>query len=135
MFANRNKSTELAVNSTTTVGAGTTITGDLESAGDIRVDGILRGNIKTTAKVLVGQEGKVFGDIDAGMADVTGSVVGQIRVKGLLQLREQGSIQGDIHTTQLQVEPSATFNGSCHMGGSVVGLSSNSASSGQVVNQ
>lgn len=134
MFANRNKTPDMAMNSTTTVGAGTVIHGNLESSGDIRIDGTLHGNIRTTAKVLIGHDGKVLGDIEAGQADVTGSVVGKVQVKGLLQLREKGSIQGDIHTAQLQVEPTATFNGSCHMGGSVVDLASSHAGA-MAVNQ
>ena len=136
MFANRNKTPELAMNSTTTVGAGTSIHGNLESNGDIRIDGTLHGNIRTSAKVLVGHEGKVMGDIEAGQADITGSVVGKVHVKGLLQLREKGAIQGDIHTAPLQIEPSASFNGSCHMGGSVVDLAvSHSHTGSMAVNQ
>ena len=136
MFANRNKTPDMAMNSTTTVGAGTSIHGNLESSGDIRIDGTLQGNIRTSAKVLIGHEGKVMGDIVAGQADVTGMVVGKVQVTGLLQLREKGSIQGDIHTAQLQVEPTATFNGNCHMGGSVVDLASSHSHSGSMaVNQ
>jgi cytoskeletal protein CcmA (bactofilin family) len=68
----------------TLIGAGTTIKGDLISNGDVRIDGTLIGNISGSAKVLIGQEGVVQGDIeDAG---------------------------------KLQIEPSVTFNGQCHMG-------------------
>ena len=46
----------MPANASTMIGAGTTITGDLESNGDIRIDGILKGNLKGKAKIIVGAE-------------------------------------------------------------------------------
>jgi len=49
---------------TSLIGTGTTITGDIASNGDVRIDGVLKGNIRGTAKILIGQDGVVEGDIE-----------------------------------------------------------------------
>ncbi|MFZ4058327.1 MAG: bactofilin family protein [Ferruginibacter sp.] len=123
MFNPKTRSTEPSTGSTTIIGAGTTITGNIQSLGDIRIDGTLVGNLSSTAKVLVGNEGVIQGNLKAEQADILGKVTGEVRVKDLLQLKEKCIVQGDIYTGKLQVEPSATFNGNCHMGANVVEIS------------
>ena len=120
MFAPKNKAGEPAQSSTTIIGAGTVITGDIESNGDIRIDGTLVGNLHSKAKVLIGQEGVVEGDINGQQADIMGKVTGMLRIRELLQLKGRCVVTGEIYTGRLEVEPTATFNGSCHMGANVV---------------
>jgi len=43
-------------------------------------------------------------------------------IKEVLQLRGKCNVDGDIFAGKLEVEPSATFNGRCHMGANVVEL-------------
>jgi cytoskeletal protein CcmA (bactofilin family) len=100
----------------TLIGAGTTIKGDLISNGDVRIDGTLIGNISGSAKVLIGQEGAVQGDIEGQQADIQGKVTGKLHIRELLNLRGDAIIRGNIHAGKLQIEPSVTFNGQCHMG-------------------
>jgi cytoskeletal protein CcmA (bactofilin family) len=120
MFNSKSKTNELPIGSTTIIGAGTIIKGDIESTGDIRIDGSLIGNLKTRAKVLIGQEGIVDGDITGANADIMGKVTGFVKISELLQLRGKSIVTGEIQTGKLEVEPTASFNGSCQMGASVV---------------
>jgi cytoskeletal protein CcmA (bactofilin family) len=69
----------------------------------------------------------VEGDINGNQADVVGKVSGNIRAKELLQLRGESVVEGNLYAGKLQIEPSATFNGQCHMGGNVVGMTNNEA--------
>ena len=85
----------------TLIGSGTTITGDLVSNGDIRIDGTLNGNISGTAKVVLGATGVVLGDINCNQADIQGKVTGKLMVKDMLYLRGEASIEGDIHAGRL----------------------------------
>lgn len=101
----------------TIIAAGTTLKGDINSSGDIRIDGSLEGNIHCSAKVVIGSNGSVTGDISGGQADIMGKVTGTIRVKELLQLKGGSQVQGNLHASKLQIEPSANFNGQCHMTG------------------
>jgi cytoskeletal protein CcmA (bactofilin family) len=118
MFNAKSKSDSVIGTSTgnTLIGAGTTIKGDLISNGDVRIDGTLIGNISGTAKVLIGQEGVVQGDIEGQQADIQGNVTGKLHIRELLNLRGDAIIRGNIHAGKLQIEPSVTFNGQCHMG-------------------
>jgi cytoskeletal protein CcmA (bactofilin family) len=119
MFKGKSKSEFFAettgTNAASLISAGTTLTGDINSNADLRIDGTLVGNINSTAKVIIGANGTVKGDINGQQADILGRVTGAVKVKELLQLKGSSVIQGNIHAGKLQVEPTATFNGECHM--------------------
>ena len=97
------------------IGAGTSLKGDITSNGDLRIDGSLTGNIHCTAKVVIGANGVVEGDINGQQADIMGKVSGTIKVKDLLQLKGGSVVNGNLQAAKLQIEPSASFNGECHM--------------------
>ena len=97
------------------IGAGTSLKGDITSNGDLRIDGTLVGNIIGSAKVIIGSNGAVEGDISCQQADIMGNVSGSIKAKELLQLKNGSVVKGNISAGKLQVEPAATFNGQCHM--------------------
>ena len=124
MFNSKSKSSFDANpgNTSTMIGAGTTITGDMESNGDIRIDGILKGNLKGKAKIIIGADGVVEGNIEGLQADIMGHVTGTIKVQELLFLHGKTQVNGDIYAGKLQIEPTAAFNGNCHMGANVVEL-------------
>lgn len=98
------------------IGAGTEITGDVNSNGDIRIDGILTGNLKTAGKVVIGETGKVNGEIDCKNSEVLGEIHGKIKVSDLLSLKATSKIFGDILTKKLAIEPGSKFTGNCKMG-------------------
>lgn len=104
----------------TIIGAGVIISGNIESDGDIRIDGILKGNLSSRAKILLGPEAVVEGDIKANQADILGRVLGKVWVNDLLYLHGKATIEGNIHTSKLQIDATASFNGACHMGANVV---------------
>lgn len=110
---------------TTLIGAGTTLKGDITSNNDLRVDGTVLGNIKCLAKIVIGSSGIVEGDITGNQADIVGKVTGNVRSKDLLQLRGNCVVKGNLYAGKLQLEPTATFNGECHMGANVVEMNSN----------
>lgn len=115
---------DAAFGSTTIIGAGTVINGDIKSDGDIRIDGTLIGNVSSASKILIGPDGAVNGDVKGQHADVSGKVTGKLKVADLLQLRDKANVQGDISAGKLQIDPTATFNGQCHMGANIVELNS-----------
>ena len=117
MFNSKGKP-ETEINMTTgntLIGSGTTITGDIVSKFDIRIDGIFKGNITGDSKVILGQDGSVDGDINCVQADIMDNVKGNIVVKELLNLRGKANVTGDIYALKLQIEPTVTFNGKCIM--------------------
>ncbi|HQV06514.1 MAG: polymer-forming cytoskeletal protein [Chitinophagaceae bacterium] len=112
-------------NGTTFIGAGTSLNGDIESKNDLRIDGTVKGNISSSAKIIIGVHGFVEGNIMGNQADVVGKVTGDIRAKELLQLKGNAIVTGNIYAGKLQIEPSASFNGQCHMGANVVEIHKN----------
>lgn len=98
------------------LGKGTSISGDIVSNGDFRIDGDLKGSINSKGKVVVGNSGNVKGDIVCQNADISGTVSAKVVVSELLSLKSTAKIFGDIVTTKLAIEPGALFTGTCTMG-------------------
>ena len=98
---------------------GTTITGDVKSNGDFRIDGTLKGTLSVKGKLVVGPSGRIEGQIECQYADVSGEIKGKINVSELLMLRASAKINGDIFTGKIAIEPDAQFTGNCSMGGIV----------------
>jgi cytoskeletal protein CcmA (bactofilin family) len=129
MFNSKNKTDmqtpTTSTNGATLISAGTTLKGDISSNNDLRIDGTIIGNIQSSAKIVIGANGVVQGDIAGNQADIVGKVNGNIRAKELLQLRGESIVTGNLYAGKLQVEPTATFNGQCHMGANIVEMNNN----------
>ena len=106
-------------NSSNTIGKGTFLEGNVETYGNIRIEGKVNGNVKSKSKVALGPSSFVQGNVIAQNADLEGEVKGRIEVAELLVLKATAVIHGDIVTGKLVVEPGAVFNGTCKMGAAV----------------
>ncbi|MFN4233351.1 MAG: polymer-forming cytoskeletal protein [Bacteroidia bacterium] len=104
------------------IGPGTVIKGDIDTNGDIRIDGSIEGTIKVKGKLVVGNTGKIVGDIQCQNAEVFGEILGQISVNELLSLKASAKMNGDIVTNKLSIEPGAVFSGTCKMGAVIKGI-------------
>ncbi|WKN29996.1 polymer-forming cytoskeletal protein [Porifericola rhodea] len=122
MFSNNQKEkvkTEEVSNSSSIIGKGTSVQGDLNTVGNIRIEGDVKGNVTCKSKIALGQSSYVEGTVLAQNAEIAGEIQGSIEISELLILRPTAVIHGDIVTNKLIVESGATFNGSCRMGVSV----------------
>lgn len=106
-------------NSTNTIGKGTVLEGNIETYGNIRIEGKVIGNIKSKSKIALGHSSHVQGNIIAQNADLEGEVKGRVEITEMLVLKATAVVHGDIITGKLVVEPGAVFNGSCKMGASI----------------
>src|SRR6476620_1568867 len=120
LFSAKTKEQVQPTGGTTIIGNGVTLTGDINSTADIRIDGVLKGNVVSTARVLVGAGGVIEGDMQCLQADFMGKIKGNIKTKEILSLRGDAHVFGDIFAGKLQVEPTANFNGRCFMNSNVV---------------
>ncbi|MCL1821441.1 MAG: polymer-forming cytoskeletal protein [Prolixibacteraceae bacterium] len=98
------------------ISKGTQITGDIVAESDIRIDGYLKGNIKSKGKLVVGTTGQIEGEIECNTVEVSGNVNGKIITHDLLTLKSTANVTGDIQATKLSIEPGSIFTGSCTMG-------------------
>lgn len=95
----------------------TKIIGNIESDGDIRMDGVLEGKLNCKGRVVIGPEAKIKGTIYARNAEILGNVEGEITVIDLLSLKASAVITGDLVMGKFSVEPGARFTGNCKMNG------------------
>src|SRR5262245_56683323 len=109
----------------TLVSAGTTLKGDINSKSDLRIDGAVIGNVSSASKIVIGANGSVEGNISGNQADVVDKVTGNIKTKDLLQLRGECVVKGNLYAGKLQIEPTAMFNGQCHMGSAAASSENN----------
>lgn len=114
-------------NSSNTIGKGTVLEGNIETYGNIRIEGRIIGNVKSKSKIALGNSSNIQGNIIAQNADIEGEVKGKIEISELLVLKATAIINGDIVTGKLVVEPGAVFNGSCKMGAAVKDIKGDNA--------
>ncbi len=103
----------------TVVGPSVKIQGDLNSEGNIRIEGQVTGKIKTSQSVLVNQGAKIAADVFAGNAVIGGEIQGNMKITGHLILQATAKISGDITCQILRVEDGAQFSGKCAMNGAI----------------
>ncbi len=116
MFQKVNKSSAVESSSINLIGNGTHISGDINSNGDVRIDGTLKGNLSISGKLVVGPSGNIEGNVTCQNADISGEIHGKVTVSELLSLKSSAKLLGDIITGKISIEPSATFTGTCNMG-------------------
>lgn len=102
------------------IAQGTHIQGDIESAGDFRIEGSVNGTVKAKGKIVVGVSGSVEGQVICQSADISGKAKIKLEVSELTALRATCEFKGDIITKKISIEVGAVFSGTCQMSSSVV---------------
>lgn len=87
------------------------VNGNLESEGDLQVDGIIEGDIKTQ-KLTISKTAVVRGSIEAEVVMVAGQVTGQVKARQVT-LSKSAKVIADVTQEQLHIEPGAYFEGNC----------------------
>jgi len=127
MFNKSKESSSMANNSGASVSTGinslgtaTKIIGDLTADNDIRLDGVLQGNIVCGGKLILGPKGKITGEVQCQNAVIEGHIDGVLKVKDHLHLKETAKVKGEIYTGKMQFQTGARFDGKCEMGGQTI---------------
>src|ERR1700744_6297619 len=93
------------------VSADLTIKGNLNSAGEIQLDGVVNGDIRCKA-LIVGVKGSVTGEVTAQTVRMHGAIKGMIRAKSVF-LASTARMSGDVEHESLAIEPGAYMEGHC----------------------
>jgi cytoskeletal protein CcmA (bactofilin family) len=101
----------------TIVGAGARLEGNVVSAGNLRIDGQVKGQINAEGDVALSAQSQVDADIRAQNVSVAGRFKGNIQVKGKAHLARGGRIDGNITSKTLVVEEGGVFHGQSIMDG------------------
>lgn len=112
----------------TIVGAGARLEGNVVSAGSLRIDGQVKGQINAEGDVALSPQSQVEADIRAQNVSIAGAFKGNVIVKGKALLARGGRVDGNITSKTLVIEEGGVFHGQSIMDGS--GSSSPSARAG-----
>ena len=93
------------------ISADLSIEGNLNSAREIQVDGVVNGDIRCKA-LIVGVKGSVVGEVVAQTVRMHGAVKGMIRAKSVF-LASTARMSGDVEHESLAIEPGAYMEGHC----------------------
>ena len=91
----------------TVIGADTTITGSIRAQGTVLVDGRVDGNIETDTLVVIGEDGRVIGNIYASSVICRGIIVGDIVAEEEVELLAMASLNGTVRAPLFSVDDSA----------------------------
>jgi cytoskeletal protein CcmA (bactofilin family) len=95
----------------TVVGAGARLEGNVVSAGSMRIDGHVKGQINADGDVTLSPESQVEADIRALNVTIAGRFRGNIMVKQKAHLASGGRVDGNITSKSLVVEEGGVFHG------------------------
>jgi len=101
---------EVHASKVTVLSLGFELTGDVISKNDIRADGLLRGNIRTDKRVVVGEKASITGDILADEISISGVVVGDLFINGETTIYPNAKVSGNILTNQIFIHKGADLN-------------------------
>ena len=95
---------------------GVVVRGEVETKGDLRLDGKLEGKIRVTDRLTIGASGAVNAEVEANEVIIMGRFEGAIRAKTRLELRKGAHVLGDVQSPSLVVEEGVFFEGHSKMG-------------------
>ena len=98
------------------VGNGTTLTGEANFKGMLRVDGGLSGRVASAdGTLIVSTNGRVDANVEVAVAQIFGTVNGDITATKRIEMGRVAKVTGNIQTPALVIESGAVFEGSCRM--------------------
>lgn len=94
---------------------GTELDGNLNVNGSVRIDGKLKGKVKATEKIVIGQTGIIDGELRAKDINLSGRCKGTISVENSCVLQKTAEFEGDIKCNKLIVEDGVVVDGNIIM--------------------
>lgn len=115
MFAKADPKPAAAPRSETLIGAGTVLAGDIVFSGGLRIDGEVRGNVRAldslSGTLVIGELGRIEGDVDAARVIVNGAVTGRVAASEFIRLQSKARIACDVVYGQAEIHRGAVVSG------------------------
>jgi len=92
------------------------VIGQIYIEGDLRVGGVVEGEVEVTGDVAIDDLAKVKASVTARDISISGSVVGAVVARKRLEVTRSGSLIGDVRVARLNIQDGATFSGKVSMG-------------------
>jgi len=97
------------------LGEGTELKGELSFTNGLRVDGSVKGKVRSEAVLEIGPAGKVEAEIEVRRILIRGEFRGAIHASDRVEICKDGKVVGDIFSPCLIIEAGAIFDGTCNM--------------------
>jgi len=113
MFSNKTvKQTEIA----SLIGVTTSVTGNIEFSGGLRIDGTVKGSVHCVdgekgGMLVVSESGHIEGEVRAGHLVVAGRIEGPVCAANLIELQPKARIAGDVRYRALEMHHGAVVEG------------------------
>ncbi|HTX87094.1 MAG TPA: polymer-forming cytoskeletal protein [Candidatus Nanoarchaeia archaeon] len=95
----------------TIIGPSVMVKGNFNSTGNIVIEGVLKGGVKTAGNIYIGNHANITADLEAKSARIGGEVKGNLKIEGQLQIVSSAKIFGDIECSLLSIDSGAVING------------------------
>jgi cytoskeletal protein CcmA (bactofilin family) len=97
------------------LGEGAELDGEISFTNGLRVDGVVRGKVKSEAALVIGPAGKVDAEVSVKKIAISGEFHGVIHASDRVEINRDGKVYGDIFAPCLIIEAGAIFEGRCNM--------------------
>ena len=94
----------------------TMIQGSFTAEQDVRLDGVIKGDVRCSKRLVLGETGKIEGKVHAETAVIQGTIKGELVIQDLLQLKSSGLIDGNLQAKSILVEEGGRYLGECRIG-------------------
>jgi cytoskeletal protein CcmA (bactofilin family) len=81
--------------------------GNISAENDIRIEGIIQGDVSTSKKIVVGKTGQIIGNVKASNLHVLGEIIGEIYISDLVRIGSSAVVNGSIFSRNIQIESGA----------------------------
>jgi cytoskeletal protein CcmA (bactofilin family) len=99
----------------TLIGAGTKIEGDVSFVGGLRVDGEIRGNVRSVddqdGTLVVSEHARIEGEVSVSHLVINGTVIGPVRSREFLELQPRARVTGDVEYSSVEMHLGAVVEG------------------------
>ncbi len=89
--------------------------GSLKSKSSVQINGVLQGDAAVDASLVIGQGGKVSGNVKASFILVAGLIEGNVTAIEQIHITKTGVINGDVECGSIVIDDGAVLNGGCKM--------------------
>lgn len=97
------------------ISQGVLIKGEISSSSSIRIDGSVEGKVTVKGELIVGEKGKIKGEVLVDNLILAGRIEGNIEAKGRLEITASGSIMGDASCSLISIEEGGFIDGTSKM--------------------
>ncbi|MFZ2900763.1 MAG: polymer-forming cytoskeletal protein [Saprospiraceae bacterium] len=94
----------------------TVIEGNFSCEQDVRLDGVIKGDVRCAKRLVIGETGRIEGKVTAESAVIQGTIKGEVTIQDVLQLKSTALVDGVLQAKALLVEEGGRYLGECRIG-------------------